>query len=68
LSNVILEAKWNNYSNQILRSNNKIKATQEIVKAESRKKINTSNNEDIQEINVGRNSIDNPQVIANVLN
>jgi hypothetical protein len=43
LSNVILEAKQNDYNNQILTSSNKIKATWETVKVESGKKINKSN-------------------------
>jgi hypothetical protein len=70
--NVILENKWNNYkyNNQILRSNNKIKTTCEIVKVESgkKKKVNKNNNINIQEIHVDGDSTDNPQVIASVYN
>jgi hypothetical protein len=68
LSNVILEAKQNNYNNQIRRSNNKIKTTWEIVIVESGKRINKNNNMDMQEINVDGESTDNPQVIASVFN
>jgi hypothetical protein len=68
LSNVILEAKQNKYNNQILKSNNKIKATWEILKVESGKIINKSNNLKKQEINVDGDSTDNPQVIASVFN
>jgi hypothetical protein len=68
LSNVILEAKLNNYNNQILRSNNKIQTTGEIVKVKLGKRIHTYNNVDIQEINVDGDSPDNPQVIASVFN
>jgi hypothetical protein len=39
LSNVILEAKRNNYNNQILRSNNKIKSTWKIITVESGKEL-----------------------------
>jgi hypothetical protein len=49
-SNLILEAKRNKYNNQILRSNNKIKTTWEIVKVESGERINKNNNMDIQEM------------------
>jgi hypothetical protein len=63
-----LEAKQNNYNNQILKSNNKIKTTWEIVTVESSKKINKNNNVDIQEINVDGDSTDNRQVIASVFN
>jgi hypothetical protein len=66
LSNVILEAKRNNYNNQILRSNNKIKTTWEIVKVELGKRINKNNNMDIQEINVDGGSTDNPHIISSV--
>jgi hypothetical protein len=66
LTYVILEAKQNNY-NQILRSNNKIKTTWELVKVESGKRINKNNNINTQEINVDGDCTDNPQVIANVL-
>jgi hypothetical protein len=66
LSNVILEAKHNNYNNQILRSNNKIKTTWETVKVG--KRINENNNISIQEINVDGDSTDNPQVIDSVFN
>jgi hypothetical protein len=68
LSNVILDAKQNNYNNQILVSNNKIKTTWESIRVESSKKINKSNNEDIQEMNVDGKSNDNPEVIANIFN
>jgi hypothetical protein len=68
LSNAILEAKRNNYNNQILRSNNKIKTTWESIKLESEKRINKNNNTNIQEINVDGDSTDNPQVIASVFN
>jgi hypothetical protein len=63
-----LEAKWNNYNTQFLRSNNKIKTTWEIVKEDSGKKINKNNNINIQGINVDGDSTDNPQVIASVFN
>jgi hypothetical protein len=46
----------------MLRSNNKIKTTWETVKVESGKKINKSNNEDIQEINVDSKSTDNTHI------
>jgi hypothetical protein len=64
LSHVILEAKRNNCNNQILRSNNTIKTTWEIVKVESGKRINKNNNVGIQEINMDGDSTDKPQVIA----
>jgi hypothetical protein len=63
-----LEAKQNNYNNQILRSNNKIKTTWEIVKVESGKRVKKNNNMDIQEINLDGDSTDNPQVTASVFN
>jgi hypothetical protein len=50
----------------MLRSSNKIKTTWETVKVESGKKINKSNNEDIQEINVDCKSTDNPHIIVNI--
>jgi hypothetical protein len=40
LSNVILEAKQNNYNKQIMRSTNKIKTAWEILKVESGRRIN----------------------------
>jgi hypothetical protein len=67
LTNVIREAKRNNYNNQILWSNNKIKTTWDIVKLESGKRINKNNNVNIQEINLD-DSINNPQDIAKVFN
>ena len=49
LSNVIKEAKRNNYNNPILKSNNKSKTISEIVKLESgRKNIN----EEVQVLNI----------------
>jgi hypothetical protein len=66
LSNVILEAKQNNYNNQILNSNNNIKSSWENVKVESGKIINKNNNINIQEINVDGDSIDNLQVFVSV--
>jgi hypothetical protein len=68
LSNVILEAKRNNYNSQILRFSNKIKTTWEIVKVESGKRINKNNNTNMQEINVDGDSTDDPQVVAGVFN
>jgi 5'-3' exonuclease len=70
LSNVIFEAshKQNNYNDKILRSNNKIKTTWEIVKVESGKRINKDDNISRQEINVDGDATDNPQIIVNVFN
>jgi len=57
LSNVIKEDKWNNYKNQILKSNNAIKAISEIVKLESgRKNIN----EEVKVLNIDGISTNNP--------
>jgi hypothetical protein len=63
-----LEAKQNNYNNQIMRHNNKIKTAWEIVKVESGKRINENNSINIQEINVDGDSTNNPQVLASVYN
>lgn len=49
LSDVIKEAKWNNYNNQILEPNNKIKTIWETVKLESDKK---NINEEAQVLNI----------------
>jgi hypothetical protein len=55
-------------NNHILRSNNKIKTTCDIVKLESGKRINKNNNVNTQEINLDNDSINNPQDIAKVFN
>jgi hypothetical protein len=68
LSNVILEAEQNNYNNQILICNNKIKITWGIVKVEPGKITHKNNNINIQEINVDGYSTDNPKVIASGFN
>ncbi|PNF30772.1 hypothetical protein B7P43_G06180, partial [Cryptotermes secundus] len=65
LSKVIKEAKQNNYNSQILKSNNKIKTTWDIVKVESGKK---SVNEDVQSLNIEGKSTNNPQAIASAFN
>jgi hypothetical protein len=52
LSNVIPKAKHNNYSNQILRSNNKIKTAWDIVKVESGRIIDKNKNINIKETNM----------------
>jgi hypothetical protein len=65
LSNVIKEAKWINYNNQILASNNKIKTTWKIVKLESgRKTINVG----VQSLNVDGTSTTNLQHYQNTFN
>jgi hypothetical protein len=67
LSNVILEAKRNNYNNQTLISNNTTKTTWKIVKAQSGKIFNKNNNINMQEINVDGDSTDNPQITVKCL-
>jgi len=58
LSNVIKEAKWNNYNNQILKSNNAIKTISEIVKLESGRKYI---NEVVKLLNIDGITSNNPQ-------
>jgi hypothetical protein len=65
LSKVIKEAKQNNYNSQILKSNNKIKTTWDIVKVESGKK---TVNSDAQSLNIEGKSANNPQAIASAFN
>jgi hypothetical protein len=65
LSNVIKEAKWINYNNQILASNNKIKTSWAIVKLElGRKTINVG----VQSLNIVGMFTTNPQAIGNAFN
>jgi hypothetical protein len=65
LSNVINEAKWINYNNQILASNNKTKTMWEIVKLElGRKTINVG----VISLIIEGACTTNPQVIANAFN
>jgi hypothetical protein len=51
----------NKYNNKILRSDNKIKTTWEILKLEPGKRINKNNNINIQEINEDGDFTDNLQ-------
>jgi hypothetical protein len=63
-----LEAKQNNYNNQFLRSNNKIKTTWEIVNVEQDKRVYKNDNIHIKEINMDGDTTDNPQIISGVCN
>jgi hypothetical protein len=65
LSIVITKAKQNNYNNQLLESNNKIKNPWEIVKLDSGR-MNIS--EEAQVINIDGKSSNNPQTITNAFN
>jgi hypothetical protein len=66
LLNVIFEAKQNNYNNQILRSNNKIKTTWEILNVEQDERLYKNDNIHIKEINMDGDSTHNPQIIFGV--